>query len=310
MQQTPKRTPRACERCRQTRRRCEPPYPCRQCVQSGVECDVREKARPHRRQQQQQRSRPASALSAQGREKAASTADGGTPRPRKSAAPKAAGRRAVQGDPYEAMRALVEDLLQSREGYALKCALVEPPSCRPGGIAGSAVSQPANAPPPLTLPQAWGLLKSFRKFMGFQDTKLVDIEELHGSVRNHLDSMQGLTPSNASAILSTRRLPSDSIGLVCAALALGAVASGEFGHGRFYFAISTELVKHFVGQPTLELCLAYYLQHVFALRSGTSNYAQGIMAQAVQIANGLGLYDNSYGVQGLQLYLLIYMADQ
>lgn len=146
--------------------------------------------------------------------------------------------------------------------------------------------------------------------MGFQDAKLVDIDNLHATTRSYQEHLQDLSLSNALTTATTHGLPCDSIGLVFAALALGAVAGGEFGHGRFYFGISTEMVKHFVGQPTLDLCLAYFLQHVFALRSGTSNYAQGIMAQAVQIANGLGLYDNSHGIQGLQLYLLIYMADQ
>lgn len=198
-------------------------------------------------------------------------------------------------------------------GYTLNCALVEPPSCRPSGLNISTsplAPVDTNAPPAFTLAQTWNLLKTFRKFMGFQDTKLVDIEELHATIRSHQEFLQDLSPSNTAVMATTHRLPCDAIGLVFAALALGAVASGEFGHGRFYFGISTEMVKHFVGQPTLELCLAYFLQHVFALRLGTSNYAQGIMAQAVQIANGLGLYDNSHGIQGLQLYLLIYMADQ
>lgn len=107
MQHTPKRTPRACERCRQTRRRCEPPYPCRQCVQSGVACDVREKARPHRRQQQP---RP------EGRRKAANTRNGEKFLPQRNATTKASERRPVQGDTYETLRALVEDLLLDRQG--------------------------------------------------------------------------------------------------------------------------------------------------------------------------------------------------
>lgn len=43
-----KRTPRACERCRRTRRRCQPPHPCPACVAAGVRCEVRIKARPKR----------------------------------------------------------------------------------------------------------------------------------------------------------------------------------------------------------------------------------------------------------------------
>jgi hypothetical protein len=43
-----KRTPRACERCRRTRRRCKPPHPCPACLAAGVPCEVRIKARPKR----------------------------------------------------------------------------------------------------------------------------------------------------------------------------------------------------------------------------------------------------------------------
>ena len=39
------RAPRACENCRQTKKRCRPPFPCRSCARSGLQCLVREIAR-------------------------------------------------------------------------------------------------------------------------------------------------------------------------------------------------------------------------------------------------------------------------
>lgn len=198
-------------------------------------------------------------------------------------------------------------------GYKFDCALVEPPSCRPwaAGTSISLLSQSdVDAPPPLSSPQVWYLLTAFRKLMGWQDAKIVDVNELDATARKHLEPSLDLSPSEVSMVVTRNRFPVDSIALIFAALALGAVATGEFGHGRFYFGVSTEMVKHFVGRPTLDLCITYFLQHVFALRSGTSNYAQGIMAQAVQVAHDLGLQENSHGIRGLQLFLLIYMADQ
>jgi hypothetical protein len=111
-------------------------------------------------------------------------------------------------------------------------------------------------------------------------------------------------------LLSRTCLPVDTIALVFAALAFGAVATGEPSHGRFYFEVSTEMVKHSVGLPTLDLCLSYFLQHLLALRSGTSNYAQGIISQAIHVAHALGLQQNTHGKRGLLLFMLIYMADQ
>lgn len=126
----------------------------------------------------------------------------------------------------------------------------------------------------------------------------------------HLDAFVDLSPRGISMLLTTTRVPVDTIALTFAALALGAVSTGESGHGRFFFEASNEMVKHFVGQSTLELCLSYFLQHLLAIRFGTSNYAQGIISQAIHIARVLGLQQNSHENRGLLLFLLIYMADQ
>lgn len=125
-----------------------------------------------------------------------------------------------------------------------------------------------------------------------------------------MKNLSDLSSRGISVLLTRTHLPADTIALLFAALALGAVATGEFRHGLFYFEVSTEMVKYFVGQPTLDLCISYYLQHLLALRSGTSNYAQGIISQAIHVARALGLQRNSHGNRGLLLFLLIYMGDQ
>lgn len=145
--------------------------------------------------------------------------------------------------------------------------------------------------------------------MGWQPP-LLDIEELHATACTNLGTLQDVLASGVTAAVTQHTMPVDSIALIFAALALGAVATGDIGHGCFYFGVSTEMVKHFVDRPTLDLCLVYFLQHTFALRSGTSNYAQGIMAHAIQVSHGLGLHKSSHGIRGLQLFLLLYMADQ
>lgn len=173
------------------------------------------------------------------------------------------------------------------------------------------LTQPdAQPPPPLSSAQTWNLLQCFTKFMGWQDVDLIDIEELHAIACDHLPHLQDLSPVRVAVTIARNSLPVDSIALVFAALALGACATADLSHGVFFFSMSSEIVKHFVGHPTLDLCVAYFLQHVFALRSGTSNYAQGIIAQAVQAGQALGLHENSCGIMGCELFLLIYMADQ
>lgn len=198
-------------------------------------------------------------------------------------------------------------------GYILICALVEPSLCEPratGSSLSSLVQLDTSSPLPLSSAQTWKLLTNFQKFMGWQDAQLVDVEHLQAVARTFIDQLQDLSPSVVLMTVTAHRLPLDAVALMFGAFALGAVATGEISHGRIYFNVSTELVKHYVGQSTLELCLAYFLQHVFALRIGTLNYAQSIIAQAIQIAHDLDIQRNRHGVQGLQLYLLIYMADQ
>lgn len=60
-----------------------------------------------------------------------------------------------------------------------------------------------------------------------------------------------------------------------------------------------------VGLATLALCLACFLQHMYALRTGTSNHARGFLVQAISHAHDLRLPHNVHGLRGLQLYLLI-----
>lgn len=197
--------------------------------------------------------------------------------------------------------------------YVLSCALLEPSSCETEAVTSSSplVAQPgAGSPLPLSPTRAWSLLTAFQKFMGWQDADLVDIEDLHATACTCTEHLLDSVPSVVSRTIASQRLPADSVALMFSALALGAVASSDFGHGRFYFDISTEVVKHSVGHATLELCLAFFLQHAFALRVGTLNYAQTIIRQAIQGAHDLELHHNKCGIQGLQLYLLIYMADQ
>ncbi|KIW21508.1 hypothetical protein PV08_02088 [Exophiala spinifera] len=198
--------------------------------------------------------------------------------------------------------------------YEFDCPLIEPQSCKPGPANGcGALHQDFDDDRPqlpLSSMQVRHLLQCSAKFLGFRDPGLVDVEELHAVSRLYLDTLVDLSPRGISMMLTRTRLPVDTIALIFAALALGAVASGELGSGRFYFGVSTDMVKYFVGQPTLNLCLSYFLQHLLALRSGTSYYAQGMISQAIYVAHELGLQQNSHGDRGLLLFLLIYMADQ
>lgn len=105
-------------------------------------------------------------------------------------------------------------------------------------------------------------------------------------------------------------IPCDVLCLLFSALALGAALSGEAEYGRFCFHVSTALAERFVGSPSLDLCLSYFLQHGYVLRAGSSTHARALVAQTVQACHDLALPYASHSVRGLHLYLLVYMADQ
>lgn len=119
-----KRTPRACEHCRQTRRRCETPYPCRQCVVAGIQCNVRAKARPQRRQQRCPKATTLRSDDHRGETSESSLLDdvGATHDKTQSAVEvlthcrRKSPSRETQGDTYELLKALVQEVLLKQHG--------------------------------------------------------------------------------------------------------------------------------------------------------------------------------------------------
>jgi hypothetical protein len=233
-----------------------------------------------------------------------------------------------QVDVYELVKGLVQENLRKEygsspsshlkvalmlAGYSFECVLVEPhASVHDSNHSSASISKPVFQQPelPLSLSHVEFLLEHFNRIMGWPHPQLVDTQDLLTTARTFLGIMVDLSAEGISTLLKTTRLPMDSTALLFAALALGAVAMGDLAQSRFLFEASLEMVKLFANQQTLDLCLAYYLQHLLALRFGTSAYAQGIMAHTFLVAHHLGIQRNSHGNAGLRLFLLIYMADQ
>lgn len=208
---------------------------------------------------------------------------------------------------FELLKGLAQDILRKQYGHIFDCELSEP---RGQPLLVPPEGSPVSPPPPLEAAYIGTLLRAFHGLMGWQGAKLADINALHMRASSDLTHLSGISLSTIAAIATAQPAPVDFIALLFVCMALGSVATGALGHARVYFDISTEAVRYFVGRSTLELCLACYLQHVFALRAETSNYARGFIVQAIHHANDLRLGENAHGVRGLHLYLIIYLADQ
>ena len=111
-------------------------------------------------------------------------------------------------------------------------------------------------------------------------------------------------------LLASHNLAFDATSLFFSALAVGALLSGQRHQAYNFFTMSTVAAERFVESPSYDLCLAYFLHHSYVVRAGTSTRARAMVAQCVQACHDLKLHHASYGVQGLHLYLLVYMADQ
>jgi hypothetical protein len=145
----------------------------------------------------------------------------------------------------------------------------------------------------------------------FNGPDLVNAAELLEKFSS-LDTLIGipLKPDLVPQLFMVQDLPLDTATALFSALALGAILSGETDYGRFCYDASTALASRCVGFPSFDLCLAYFLNHWYVLRAGTSNHARTIVAQTVQTYHDLSLHNGSCGVRGLHLYLFVYWSDQ
>lgn len=154
------------------------------------------------------------------------------------------------------------------------------------------------------------LLSAFHDLMGWQGTAILDLRETIARADRVFSHIPDLAQCNAHVVLEVPGLPMDFIAILFAALAVGAVATGPPYTSQYFSNISAEAIRCFTGRSTMDTCLALYLQHYLALRTGSCNHAKSFLVQAVQQASDLRLQHNVHGNPGLQLYLLIYLADQ
>lgn len=199
-------------------------------------------------------------------------------------------------------------LANEQVGYNLQCSLLEPQLLDQETATGFRENPYSHISVLLDLELINMLLAAFERF---NRADLVDPDELLTAGRSILPLFnEPLEASQFTDLAAKQDLPLDALSSFFSALALGAVLSRESKSGRFCFNVSTTLAERYTGSPSLNLCLAYFLQHSFVLRAGTSTHARALIAQTVQACHDVRLHHASHGVRGLHLYLLVYMADQ
>ena len=108
------------------------------------------------------------------------------------------------------------------------------------------------------------------------------------------------------------RLPLDATILLFSALAVGAYYQGAADLAEMLFQRSVADLSSFVGKNTYDIAIALYLQQAFVVGTGPTNRAKTIAAQAVVVAQELGL--NRFSKQNITLerawlFVFLYFAD-
>jgi hypothetical protein len=159
--------------------------------------------------------------------------------------------------------------------------------------------------------QAESLITTLRNGLG--EIQSVDIPHLVSISHTFFDRLRPRTCLGETD-LGTLGLPIDSLAFFFASLALGCLLrchDSDAAHS--FFNISTGLLEEYTERSSLDLVSAHFMQHLFILRTGSSNRAKGIVVQAIQAAHDLGIHKgarSSHGLQPIRLYLLLYFADQ
>lgn len=199
-------------------------------------------------------------------------------------------------------------------GQKLECNLPEPKSPGVGKIrqrSDTSVVGNIESTTSINQQQAESLITALADDLG--QIQSVDIPHLFSTSQAFFDRLCPRTCLGETN-LSTLDLPIDSLAFLFASLALACVMRcHNFNAAYSFFHISVELLEEYTDRSSLDLVSAYFMQHLFILRTGSSNRAKSVIVQAIQAAHDLGIHKgarSSHGLQHVRLYLLLYFADQ
>lgn len=113
--------------------------------------------------------------------------------------------------------------------------------------------------------------------------------------------------------LRTGIIPMDLLALAFAQLALSDSNPGSAVMRGAFLELSSILVDDYAGEPTLNLALALFLQHICALHISTSNRSRALIGQTVQVSYDIGICKKppeGRSLAALRFYVLLCFADQ
>ena len=200
------------------------------------------------------------------------------------------------------------------KGHEFHCGLVEPQRTATGKISMLAESQ---VPQLISAISGLGLQDILQMLSLLERRKLapidlLDLRELRISAEDLFHGLSGDDTTLGDIDIRTTTVPLDQVALVFAALATSNFESPDSRICPAFLELSIIVTEDYAGESTLHLALAVLLQHICALRTGTSNRAKALIAYAVRVSHNLGINRGAGSgntFQAARYYLLLYFFD-
>ncbi|KNG84567.1 hypothetical protein ANOM_007308 [Aspergillus nomiae NRRL 13137] len=214
-------------------------------------------------------------------------------------------------DPADYVKGLVFNYIYSTYDVALKCSLDEPTalpddSQRSVGFS-SLESLCVDAS---TIRQL--LSVSAAEFVArLSPVEVSYIDKLASDILSHIPCHKSYMPIQD---LINLNIPPDRLGLLLSALALCCTYPKHIdSNASAYFLGSRYLFNYCSVKPSLDLCIAYYLQHLYLLKTGPDNQDTTALTMAIRTAHDLKINERGSPdrcILPAKLYLFLYFYDQ
>jgi hypothetical protein len=137
------------------------------------------------------------------------------------------------------------------------------------------------------------------------------IETLANDILSQIPSHKGYITVQD---LATLNIPLDRLSVLLSALALCCIYPKRIdNNASAYFSASSYLLNKCATEPSLDVCIASYLQHLYILKTGPDNQHTSALTMAIRTAHALKINDREsvdHDTLPAKLYLFIYFQDQ
>lgn len=295
------RASKACDHCRVSKKRCRPPLPCQNCVAAGVRCIVREKARPSRRR----KPRATDEVWPDSYTETGATFVG----------EKASSSRELtpisKTDPADYVKELVFNYIYSTYDVVLKCTLEEPTVALDDGQRSVCFNYPESVYIDASTIRQLLSVSAADFIARLSPVKVSHIETLANDILSQVPCHKSYVSVQDLVALD---IALDRLGLLLSALALCCLYPKPIdNNASSYFSGSRYLLKNYAVRPSLDLCTAFYLQHLYLLKTGPDNRDTTALTMAIRTAHDLKINVTESADRDTlpaKLYLFLYFHDQ